>query len=211
MPELEQAAFPDTTPSWDEAMKYRAGPEAISGAALGDNIDLLRSTIFPVNKSKSENTESSGQIVGPINRYLTQFITNAKCYAKSVEVYKYFQSLIGNNKLGRTGVPISEIMLGRWAILGNIEMVRFLLDIGADIRGWPLDVPLIEACRGGQEECVDLLLERGANPNFPWGIPLLEFREWLDGFKGDNRCFRRNTGSAISMAAKAGSISIVQS
>ncbi|KAJ8063151.1 hypothetical protein OCU04_008392 [Sclerotinia nivalis] len=88
-------------------------------------------------------------------------------------------------------------------------MVRFLLDSGTDIRGVPSCVPLIQACRRGQEKIVDLLLERGAKPDLPFNTPPLEVEAWREEFYPELRRFGQ-PDSTISMAAKAGSLSIIQ-
>lgn len=71
-------------------------------------------------------------------------------------------------------------------------MVRHLLDMGVPTQAAPTDShfmsPLTAACAGSQEDVIDLLLERGADPNFT-----------------------SNTLMApISMAAAGGSLSIVR-
>jgi len=45
-------------------------------------------------------------------------------------------------------------------------MVRYLLDgCGADVNAYPENSALAAACQGCHDEIVDLLLERGADPN----------------------------------------------
>ncbi|GFP99379.1 ankyrin repeat and socs box protein 3 [Phtheirospermum japonicum] len=53
---------------------------------------------------------------------------------------------------------------------GNIESIRFLLRRGADPNAVsPLSVPpLVLAIQCGSSECLELLLEAGANPNMTW-------------------------------------------
>ncbi|KAF4812029.1 Ankyrin repeat and SOCS box protein 12 [Colletotrichum siamense] len=68
------------------------------------------------------------------------------------------------------------VVLHCW--LGNVEMVRNLLDAGADVDGsvWDKQVPLAVAARACHVEVVELLLEWGANPSsseYMLGYPLM--------------------------------------
>jgi hypothetical protein len=77
---------------------------------------------------------------------------------------------------------------------GSISMVRHLLAKGVPVHnpsGYarPVDPPLVEACKGGHDEIVDLLLQNGADPNY--------------GAKN----MRPHT--ALPMAASSGSFTIV--
>ena len=73
-------------------------------------------------------------------------------------------------------------------------MVRHLLDAGADTRGTSgrNTNPLVEACRRCHEDIVDLLLERGADPNFGGNAEIVQ---------GSN---------PIAVAAASGSLPIVR-
>ncbi|KAF7861956.1 hypothetical protein EAF04_007837 [Stromatinia cepivora] len=186
-----------TQTSWDQKMRFRAEQELIKGAAMRGDLELLRSIIYPTNGSR---------IIGPMGRNTTRAVFRAQCSTHSLEVYKYLGELLGREGNATAGVYV----LGKHAGLGNIEMVRFLLDSGTDIRGIPSYVPLVEACRRGQEKIVDLLLERGAKPDFPLIITTPELEAWRDGLSPEFWSYEEQLDSAIGMAAKAGSLSIIQ-
>ena len=69
-------------------------------------------------------------------------------------------------------------LLHHTAMKGELAKARLLVDRGADIDAVDEDyrsTPLGVAVREGQREVVDLLLERGADPNVsgaPWSTPL---------------------------------------
>lgn len=61
---------------------------------------------------------------------------------------------------------------------GHLPIVRYLLDLGANVNGGSLKYelianPLRKAAKAGQLELVGLLLERGADPNYGFGDTLL--------------------------------------
>lgn len=65
------------------------------------------------------------------------------------------------------GIPGSDYrwILGQFALLGQTEVVRSLLDAGLDVdsRGWSNFTPLDQAAMHGRVETVRLLIERGAD------------------------------------------------
>ncbi|APA15647.1 predicted protein [Sclerotinia sclerotiorum 1980 UF-70] len=183
---------------WNRGMIDSIEQQFIEGAAMLDDTKLLRSTIYPTNGTR---------ITGPMDLSTFKGILCGKDRAHSVEVNEYLGDLLGE----KASVHSSASMLGKHARIGNIKMVRFLLDSGIDIRGISSCVPLVEACRGGQEKIVDLLLERGAEPDFPLNITASELRSWEHRLGHAPISYHKETfHSAMGMAAKAGSLSIVQ-
>lgn len=48
---------------------------------------------------------------------------------------------------------------------GHKEIIKLLLDVNSKFRERSIDYALVEACSKGEEDSVNLLLDRGANPN----------------------------------------------
>jgi ankyrin repeat protein len=65
------------------------------------------------------------------------------------------------------GIPCDDSgwLLGQFALLGRVDVVRALLDAGMDVdtRGWSGFTPLDQAAMHGRTEVVRLLVERGAD------------------------------------------------
>ena len=65
-------------------------------------------------------------------------------------------------------------ILGQFALLDRVEIVRTLLDAGMDVdtRGWSNFTPLDQAAMHGRRATVELLIERGADlTDRAWGRP----------------------------------------
>ncbi|SPO01791.1 uncharacterized protein DNG_04464 [Cephalotrichum gorgonifer] len=92
------------------------------------------------------------------------FILSGMQRARSPEVFDYLERTLSQEKVSQRD---KDQWLSKRAAAGDIVMVRHLLDIGADpvgetTAGGP---PLVHAVRAWHEDIVDLLLERGADPN----------------------------------------------
>ncbi|KAI9652384.1 MAG: hypothetical protein M1829_001659 [Trizodia sp. TS-e1964] len=167
----------------------KVGPASIRGAAIRGDVDMVRLAVYPPSRAAPDSTDFVSEAIGSVNRVSST--GNALCLAqwatRDVEVFKYLERFFSKPS------DLSYI-LAKHARLGNLEMVRYLLDAGADTRGvCGRDAnPLIVACRRCHEEVVDLLLERGADPNFD----------------GDRE--RGQQGNPIAKAAASGSLVIVR-
>lgn len=160
VPELEGL---DPAPGFDEAWKGKVGPASIRGAATRGDIEMVRLAIYPPSRAAPESTDFVDQVFGSVDRLSSTGIklSRAQSATRDVEVYKYLEGFFFEPS------NLSSDLADH-ARLGNLEMVRYLLDAGADTRGFSgrHGNPLREACRRCHEDVVDILLDRGADPHF---------------------------------------------
>jgi hypothetical protein len=135
----------------------KVGPASISGAAIRGSLNMVRLAVYPASRAAPDSTDFVGEAFGSVHRRSStgNALSLAQWAARDVEVYKYLESFFSEPaNLSRA--------LAKHIRLGNLEMVRHLLDAGADIRGASGrdGNPLVEACRRCHEDVVDFLLER---------------------------------------------------
>ncbi|KAK2760513.1 ankyrin repeat domain-containing protein 17 [Colletotrichum kahawae] len=140
---------------------------AVHAAAHGGNINVAQEALTQLRDCTF--------IVTPMETFIPVEYTSEehkyKFATQNWEVHKYVCDYVG--------ADVSDyrfVVLHCW--LGNVEMVRNLLDAGADVDGsvWDKQVPLVVAARACHVEVVELLLERGANPSsseYMLGYPLM--------------------------------------
>ncbi|KAJ3561355.1 hypothetical protein NPX13_g8979 [Xylaria arbuscula] len=147
----------------------REHPGAILGAAEGGDLGILRIALdVPKHKDKPsssyfEDNMSSGGVNPCGHDPLSCALAWAQSCTNSIEVYDYLDSVWANSKRNPSD------FLAWYCRRGNIGMIRHLLDKGADMRASYSGRgtgPMAEACWAGHEDVVDLLLERGADPNY---------------------------------------------
>ncbi|KAK8074419.1 ankyrin repeat containing protein [Apiospora hydei] len=152
-------------------------PYAVYGAAVRGDMEIMK-LVFP---SPNGNDGANDSGYGSINwrSDASKAIPKARRATLSPEVYEYLSNAWAPGpRSGRT--PWYADLVSH-AGRGNAGMVTYLLDE----RGVPVDEKnseelesaLERACRCGQDEVVDLLLERGADPDFTghalWGaVPI---------------------------------------
>ena len=185
MPELEGFDPALLRNDW----RGKVGPASIMGAAIRGDVDMVRLAVYPPSRATPSSTDFIDQPFGSVDRRsdIGNPLHLAQSATKNVEVYKYLEKFFAE--------PSDlSLSLAKHARLGNLEMVRYLLDAGADTRGICRrdGNPVVEACRWCHEDVVDLLLERGADPNFDGD---------KERIQGDN---------PVAMAAEAGSLAIVR-
>jgi ankyrin repeat protein len=109
----------------------------------------------------------SGQQFGSIEHATEtgKTILTARSYTSTPEIYDYLTSALAP---WPTSLLHAHNELRIHAELGNMSMVRHLLHLGVPVQvsGGDFETPLVMACRGWHNDIVDLLLERGADPNF---------------------------------------------
>ncbi|TVY84060.1 Ankyrin repeat domain-containing protein [Lachnellula suecica] len=188
LPELEGI---DPNRVNDPCSRWKVGPASMEGAAIRGDMEMVRLAVYPPSRVNPNFTDLTGQIYGNANgsRHMGNALFQAQYATKNFEVYRYFDKFLA--------MPTKDHFtwtLTRYASRGNLEMVRYALDAGADIRGSSgrEGNPLSIACRRCHKDVVDLLLERGADPNF----------------EGDEGITQGET--AIIMAACGGSLDIVR-
>jgi len=160
VPELENL---DPFLRFNRNWRGKVGPASICGAAMRGDIKMVRLAIYPPSRAAPDSTDFVGEAFGTLDgrTSIGNALAVAQWVTRNVEVYNYLDSFFSEPH------DVSGA-LARHAHLGNLEMVRHLLDSGADTRGVSARIgnPLVEACRRCHEDVVDLLLERGADPNF---------------------------------------------
>lgn len=190
-PEIEM-----TTGRWAHRRVKRLDCEALVGAATRGDLDLVKFVLYTPSRTISSRVEPTnfgswsrvpdstlimGYEPGSIEQGVTQawnYIQKAKARTPSPQIYTYLDSLLSSSprcwKEPEHDVEGNNYILAQRVALGDVVMVRHLLDIGADA----VDVnnknnlpALVEAVHGWHEDVVDLLLERGADPNFQGPFP----------------------------------------
>jgi len=186
VPEMEGL---DPTLAFNCKWRGKVGPASIKGAATRGDIDMVRLAVYPPSRAAPDSTDFAGEPFGRVHRVSStgNTLSLAQWATRDIEVYKYLENFFAKP-------DDLSLALAKHARLGNLDMVRYLLDAGADTRGTHGrdGNPLVEACRRCHENVVDLLLERGADPNFD----------------GDND--RVGGGNPIVAAARSGSQIIVR-
>lgn len=159
VPEMEDL---DPTLAFNRTWRGKVGPGSIEGAATRGDIDMVRLAVYPPSRAAPDSTDFAGEPFGRVNRDSStgNTLSLAQGATRDVEVYKYLGNFFAKP-------AYLSFALEKHAHFGNLDMVRHLLDAGADICGYQGrgGNPLVEACRGCHERIVDLLLERGADPN----------------------------------------------
>ncbi|EPE30442.1 Ankyrin repeat-containing protein [Glarea lozoyensis ATCC 20868] len=179
---------------WDWGWHGKVAPDSIVGAMIRGDLNILKLSLYPPSRAEPYNTDILGHPCGQIRershlgRTLRQ---NVRDKTRSIEIYDYvdglFKSRTENEDLIRSLIVHAEF--------GNISMVRCLLDRGISVnaateRGGVPKTALIAACEHCHENIVNLLLERGADPNAG-----AKEKQWL---------------TALPTAACSGSLTIVQ-
>lgn len=208
MLELMQEYMPDYEelragkPGMYSRSKVEAQP--LYGAAIRGDMDMVRLALYPPSRTiPPDNPDDQGKegyvpgselVLGfkpghiPMGTKLRAYTAAAMRNTSSPAVYRYLRDFLG--QLSHSPLSLCN-PLAEKALVGDMVMVRYLLDDGADVVGKDANKapPLLHAVRSCHEDIVDLLLERGADPN-EWGS-----------------CHH---GTVLTAAAKAGSLRILQ-
>jgi ankyrin repeat protein len=152
MPEYEALPRPYT---W----RGKAGPHSVKGAALRGDLNMFHLAIHPPSSTNPKFWIGSTPQENPGKQ-----LHDALLQTRDLAVCQSIKDLFGLFNDIRTATSV----LVRHARYGNLDMVRRALDDRANIRGFKDgdNNPLMLAARGAHEDVVDLLLERGADPNY---------------------------------------------
>ncbi len=174
----------------------KISPDLIYGATSREDFNIINMGLHPPCYAKSDGAIYPGQ---QFERYLSLInIREALCRAANLRargpLFRMFLLWHMNEEEKLTPRDLFEALVLH-ARSGNLCMAKHLLDSGVAVDGVSRRVghprtALIAACRGCHEEMVDLLLARGADPNFG---------------AEDNCCI-----TALPMAASTGSLAIVR-
>lgn len=144
----------------------RLFPLFLIGAVEHGDMDILKISLQQNPANTGDHDEFDGQSWGSIHdgSKAGKIILKAKRCAPNPIIYEYLNSALLPWHSAEYNAYEDLI---RYSELGNMTMVRHLLDHGVPIqRKGPLETPLAMACRRRHNDLVDLLLDRGADPNF---------------------------------------------
>jgi hypothetical protein len=193
LPEVDDPGPDADTDSRNAWLAGRTGTDAVEQAARSGDVNMVRLAIYPPSRATPESTEFMGQQYGSVDQdsEVGFRLRRGQSVTRKVEVYKYLEGFFAEPD------KISH-MLSEHARWGNIEMVRYLVDLGANIHETDdEDInPFVNACRHCKEDIVTLFLELGADPNY-------------DPSRYKTFCGHLDVFPVIA-AAKAGSFSIVR-
>jgi len=174
-----------------DGWRGKIGPGSVEGAAARGDLDMVCLAVYPPSRTVTSLDKASDivdQKFGHVhqNSKIGFYLERGMRCTRSWDVYQY---------LGRFFEPGQgddiNFSLRFHVGAGNLDMVRHLLDAGADVVGreMPRGSPLVQAARACHEDVVDLLLARGADPNVR-GL-----------YRG---------GTVLTAAAKGGSLAILR-
>ena len=118
--------FQENLPEYDE----KGLRDSLLGVAIRGDIKLARIAIYPPSRTSPNSTNVAGQQFGKMDHRegAGKALNFALRFTRDIEVFQYFESFFA--KPGGVIVPLLK-----HARLGNLEMTRYFLDAGADIRG----------------------------------------------------------------------------
>lgn len=152
----------------------KIGPGSLPGACARGDLEMVQLCLYPpscVIPGEGSHGHEEGQtlIHGhkpgsiPPNTRFSSYIATSMMASRSAEVYQYLDSLVGSPRSSPPYYPPC-LHMRAMARAGDLAMVRFQLDTGV-IPASLLGLALAEAARACNHDIVDLLLERGADPN----------------------------------------------
>jgi hypothetical protein len=175
---------------WEWDWYGKVCPDTIVGAAIRGDLAILKLALYPPSSAAPSNADIPSQPcqkIDPSSQIERVLRTAAQSQTRSVELYDYVESLFEK----QTAKEDLVYMLILHSGFGNLSMVRCILDRGIPVNAAAnYKTALIAACQGCHENIVDLLLQRGADPNIG-----AEKSVWI---------------TALPVAASSGSLTIVR-
>ncbi|KAI1413678.1 ankyrin [Hypoxylon sp. FL1857] len=142
--------------------------EGVRGALQRGDLNMFHLTAFPPTAKQPGDRNDK---VSDLAEYLRG--PRSRMSTRSWEMYSYVCSFLQDHPSERD-LPIKvlrDLVIGCHAQYGNLEIIQGLLDEGLDCRraGYANRIALIKAAAYAHEDMVDLLLRRGADPNYQEG------------------------------------------
>ncbi|MBE3046528.1 ankyrin repeat domain-containing protein, partial [Candidatus Bathyarchaeota archaeon] len=172
--------FQEQLPEFEKTGRYpkdwraKVGRGSLLGASQRGDMDMVRLAAYPPSRAAASDPGKATDFVNirhgevEANSPLGTYLYIAASRTSSWEVRQYIMAFLSKNFDGflNDDDPLGG-SLKYHATSGNLDMVRHLLDAGADVHGGKgyAGSPLLQTVRACHEDVVDLLLERGADPN----------------------------------------------
>ncbi|KAK8132159.1 ankyrin repeat-containing domain protein [Apiospora kogelbergensis] len=143
-------------------------PYSIYGAAVRGDLEMMK-LVLPERSGNGPDDEGYGTYRSSARSHsaVKEALPKARRVTLNPEVYQYLSNAWAPGRRSARNPWYADLVshAGR----GNVEMVEYLLARGVPVdatNSEELESALERACRKGQDEVVDLLLARGADPNY---------------------------------------------
>lgn len=171
---LFQEHLPEYERTGTKQYQWRAktGPGSITGAAIRGDVDMLRLAIYPPSRAAPHSSDCAGFSHGhvtfgaPYDQQVSELYHSVRM-TRSLDAFKYICSFFEH---GEDGFNLVRNITRDHCEWGNVEIVKYLVDrygfsalnvYGINSSGRNC---LVGAVRGCSEDVLDLLLDRGMNP-----------------------------------------------
>ncbi|KAH6718814.1 ankyrin repeat-containing domain protein [Leptodontidium sp. MPI-SDFR-AT-0119] len=154
LPDFEYVTPHDSR--WWLKWRGKTGPGSIKGAVMLGDMNMIRLAIYPPSRSGHDNTDFAGQTFGhvdPLSETGIDLHMSIYC-VRTWDAFQYIDTFFAESFLSSEEECVR--LLAHHTELGNMDM-------GGEKSSHN---PLIIASRYGHEDVVDLLLQRGADPEY---------------------------------------------